>query len=137
MPSLMASASIALGGTEKCCQVPTRSVKRKSIILTSLSLMDLRTPSALVQFRNIGRSPFCPLSLTLIIQQWNHGESLRSASYCVSARLGCRAAVADNYTRLPLVKLSCGLRVRGDRSQPRTLSWEESKKYRALFALRS
>src|SRR5262245_2863853 len=53
MPSLIASASIALGGTEKCCQVPGKSVKRKSIISTFLVLMALRTSSVVEQLRNI------------------------------------------------------------------------------------
>ena len=53
MPSLIASASTALGGTEKCCQVPGKSVKRKSIIWTFLALMALRTSSLVEQFRNI------------------------------------------------------------------------------------
>src|SRR5215475_13566377 len=53
MPSLIASASTALGGTEKCCQVPGRSVKRKSIISTFLALMALRTSSVVEQLRNI------------------------------------------------------------------------------------
>src|SRR5262249_44722738 len=43
----------ALGGTEKCCQVPGRSVKRKSIISTFLVLMALRTSSVVEQLRNI------------------------------------------------------------------------------------
>src|SRR5262245_55033912 len=53
MPSLMALASTALGGTEKCCQVPGKSVKRKSIIWTFLALMALRTSSAVEQLRNM------------------------------------------------------------------------------------
>src|SRR4029078_9237522 len=53
MPSLLASASTALGGTEKCCQVPGRSVKRKSIISTFLVLITLRTSSVVEQLRNI------------------------------------------------------------------------------------
>src|SRR5262245_4553762 len=53
MPSLIASASTALGGTEKCCQVPGRSVKRKSIISTFLVLTALRTSSVVEQLRNI------------------------------------------------------------------------------------
>src|SRR5215813_12549816 len=57
MPSLIASASTTLGGTEKCCQVPGKSVKRKSIIWTFLALMALRTSSAVEQFRNICLPP--------------------------------------------------------------------------------
>src|SRR5262245_32616045 len=57
MPSLIASASTALGGTEKCCQVPGRSVKRKSIISTFLVLMALRTSSVVEQLRNICCAP--------------------------------------------------------------------------------
>src|SRR5712691_6806550 len=53
MPSLKASASTALGGTEKCCQVPGKSVKRKSIIWTFLPLIDLSTSSAFAQLRNM------------------------------------------------------------------------------------
>src|SRR5215470_10670356 len=53
MPSLIASASTALGGTEKCCQVPGKSVKRRSIIWMFLALIALRTSSAVEQLRNI------------------------------------------------------------------------------------
>src|SRR5262244_3004374 len=53
IPSLNASASTALGGTEKCCQTPGRSVNRRSIIWTLLSLTDLRTSSAVAELRNI------------------------------------------------------------------------------------
>src|SRR4029450_10221700 len=56
MPSLIASASTALGGTEKCCQVPGKYVKRKSINSTLLALLflsALRTSSAVDQLRNI------------------------------------------------------------------------------------
>src|SRR5262249_37037598 len=57
MPSVKASASTALGGTEKCCQTPGKSVNRTSIIWTLLSLTALRTSSAVTQLRNMASVP--------------------------------------------------------------------------------
>src|SRR5262249_4000415 len=53
MPSSRASTSIALGGTEKCCQTPGKSVNRKSTISTFLSLIVLRTSGDVAQLRAI------------------------------------------------------------------------------------
>jgi len=47
----------ALGGTEKCCQVPGKSVNRKSIIWTFWDLIAFKTSSVVAQLRNMGRSP--------------------------------------------------------------------------------
>src|ERR1700692_2572793 len=49
MPSSRVLAFTALGGTEKCCQTPGKSVNRRSIIWTFSSLIVLRTPSAVAQ----------------------------------------------------------------------------------------
>src|SRR5215813_7850547 len=57
MPSSSASASTALGGTEKCCQTPGKSVNRKSIIWTFLSLIVLRTSWAVAQLRAMSFLP--------------------------------------------------------------------------------
>src|SRR5499426_1846485 len=57
MPSVKASASTALGGTEKCCQTPGKSVNRTSIIWTLLSLTALRMSSAVTQLRNMASLP--------------------------------------------------------------------------------
>jgi hypothetical protein len=43
-------AFTALGGTEKCCQTPGKSVNRKSIIWTFSSLIALRRSSVVAQF---------------------------------------------------------------------------------------
>src|SRR5258705_12539323 len=50
MPSLSASTFTALGGTEKCCHTPGKSVNRRSIIWTFWSLIAFRRSSAVVQF---------------------------------------------------------------------------------------
>jgi len=50
MPSLRASIFTALGGTEKCCQTPGKSVNRRSIIWTFSSLIAFRRSSAVAQF---------------------------------------------------------------------------------------
>src|SRR6516164_5911744 len=57
MPSSSASASTALGGTEKCCQTPGKSVNRKSIIWTFSSLIVLRTSWAVAQLRAMSFLP--------------------------------------------------------------------------------
>src|SRR5262245_19142105 len=57
MPSSSASASTALGGTEKCCHTPGKSVNRKSIIWTFLSLIVLRTSWAVAQLRAMSFLP--------------------------------------------------------------------------------
>src|SRR5215472_14450703 len=53
----MASSLSAPGGTEKCCQVPGKSAKRKSTMRTLLSLIELSTSSAVAQLRNMGCLP--------------------------------------------------------------------------------
>src|SRR6266705_5733695 len=50
MPSSRVLAFTALGGTEKCCHTPGKSVNRKSIIWTFSSLIALRTSSTVTQF---------------------------------------------------------------------------------------
>src|ERR1700730_9227963 len=49
MPSSRVLAFTALGGTEKCCQTPGKSVNRRSIIWTFSSLIVLRTSSDVAQ----------------------------------------------------------------------------------------
>src|ERR1700754_707343 len=56
MPSCIASASTAPGGTEKCCHVPGKSVNRRSIILTFWDLIACKTSSVVAQLRNMGCS---------------------------------------------------------------------------------
>src|ERR1051325_5870553 len=50
MPSSRVSLLTALGGTEKCCQTPGRSVNRRSIIRTFSSLIVFKTSSVVAQF---------------------------------------------------------------------------------------
>ena len=80
IPSLSASASTALGGTEKCCQTPGKSVNRTSIIWTSLSLMDFSTSSAVAQLRNMAFLP----QLTAVLQMTSER---RSAPYVDQGRM--------------------------------------------------
>src|SRR5262245_1429222 len=96
MPSLIASASTALGGTEKCCQVPGRSVKRKSIISTFLVLTALRTSSVVEQLRNICCPPVSDTgraSLRRVTLTCKHFQSMyfsfREAHASASALLQC------------------------------------------------
>src|SRR5260370_34088895 len=50
MPSLRASTFTALGGTEKCCHTPGKSVNRRSTIWTFSSLIVFTRSSAVAQF---------------------------------------------------------------------------------------
>src|ERR1700693_4630576 len=56
MPSSRVLAFTALGGTEKCCQTPGKSVNRRSIIWTFSSLIVLRTSSAVAQVGTMAHS---------------------------------------------------------------------------------
>src|SRR5215475_1910834 len=53
MPSLRASTFAALGGTEKCCHTPGKSVKRRSIICTFSSRIAFTISSAVAHFGNM------------------------------------------------------------------------------------
>src|SRR5258708_18731370 len=53
MPSLRASTFAALGGTEKCCHTPGKSVKRRSIICTFSSLIAFTRSSAVAHLGNM------------------------------------------------------------------------------------
>jgi hypothetical protein len=77
MPASNASASTALGGTEKCCQTPGKSVNRKSIIWTLWSLMALRTSSDVAQLRAMSSS--C-VAEQLLNDHCNVGQPLRAAT---------------------------------------------------------
>src|SRR5262249_4811789 len=57
MPSSSASASTALGGTEKCCQTPAKSANPQSIIWPFLSLIVLRPSWAVAQLRAMSSLP--------------------------------------------------------------------------------
>src|SRR6516165_7301364 len=81
MPSSRASAFTALGGTEKCCHTPGKSVKRRSIIWTFASLIAFTRSSDVAQFGNMAS-----------LLWW------RTASL---DRVVIRAQVASTYVRPP------------------------------------
>src|SRR5215510_13770513 len=127
MPSFIASLSTALGGTEKCCQVPGRSVNRKSIICTLLSLMALRTSSAEVHLSDIcltsrlqricglasprRRYPHHqPRSRAVQDARWQH--SLTNNVFSLGSPLSSRAARASASSRLQCVASFLHLRLR-------------------------
>src|SRR5215510_6832720 len=149
MPSFIASLSTALGGTEKCCQVPGRSVNRKSIIRTLLSLMALRTSSAEAHLRDIclssrfatRRWPGIPQQGDTVHQQpwsrasvsaaanalqgarWQH--SLTNNVFSIGSTLSLRAARAFASSRLqcvasfPHLRLGLAVRRRKPFARPR------------------
>ena len=77
-PSVNAVGIECPEGTEKCCHVPGKSVKRRSTIRTSLSLMDLRTSSTVPQLRNIKVTP-------IRLRSTMGRDFKRGAEYTISA----------------------------------------------------
>src|SRR5262249_26352153 len=76
MPSVSASTLAALGGTEKCCHTPGRSVNRRSIIWTFPSSIVFTRSSAVAHFGTMAsllswralssRSCRCPAASALV-----------------------------------------------------------------------